>query len=63
MKVIGALVLAVVGAVTLNAGSETCFFQKQRVSGSNRICTYKCLSGEADITIKSTQVCPLRIDR
>lgn len=35
----------------------------ERVSGMNKICTYKCLSGEVAITISSVALCPLTIDR
>jgi hypothetical protein len=33
------------------------------MSQMNRICTYRCLNGAVAITIPSTQLCPLSIDR
>jgi hypothetical protein len=48
----------------LNAGAaETCYHKSDEVQGLNRICYYSCPSGEAAITIKAAQVCPLSIKR
>lgn len=43
--------------------SETCFSTGEKTSGMNKICYYNCVSGEAAITIKGTQLCPLTIKR
>ncbi len=58
---IAALALGV--ATAFAAGTETCFFKYDRVDGLNKICIYSCTSGEAAITVKSTQLCPLSIKR
>ncbi len=46
-----------------SATSETCFKTGEKTSGLNKICYYNCPSGEASITIKSAQLCPLSIKR
>ena len=48
--------------VALMAG-ETCFYKGETTDGLNKICFYSCLSGDAAITIKSHQLCPLSIKR
>jgi len=45
------------------SGSELCFLDRETESGLNKICFYSCISGDAAITIKSTQLCPLSIKR
>ena len=50
-------------ASSLRAASETCFLKGQRVDGMNRICYYDCVSGDAAITVKSVQLCPISIRR
>tara|TARA_B100001250_G_scaffold408026_1_gene429738 strand:- start:233 stop:487 length:255 start_codon:yes stop_codon:yes gene_type:complete len=47
-------------ASELNA-MGTCFKKSERTSGMNKICTYRCTSGDKSITIKATQLCPLSI--
>ena len=42
---------------------ETCFLKGEKTDGMNKTCFYNCLSGEAAITIKSTSLCPLNIQR
>ena len=42
---------------------ETCFLKSEKTDGMNKTCFYNCLSGEAAITIKSTSLCPLNIQR
>ncbi len=44
-------------------GAETCFIDREKVDGLNKICTYSCPSGKAAITIKSYELCPLNIKR
>ena len=48
--------------VSMNASAAICFKSGEQVSGMNKICYYKCLSGTKAITIKSHQLCPLNID-
>ena len=43
--------------------TETCFSASETVDGLNKICFYDCVSGQAAITIKATQLCPLTIKR
>lgn len=40
-----------------------CFKSGEKVSGMNKICYYNCGGSEAAITVASTQLCPLSIDR
>lgn len=44
-------------------GAEYCTSNGERVDGLNKICFYKCPSGDAAITIKSYQVCPVSLRR
>ena len=39
-----------------------CFKKGSSTSGLNKICYYKCTSGDAAITIKSHKLCPLSIN-
>jgi hypothetical protein len=43
--------------------SETCFLKGEKTDGLNKICFYNCPSGEAAITISSTSLCPLNIQK
>ena len=43
--------------------SETCFGSGERSDGLNKICFYKCASCNAAITVRSTDICPLTIQR
>lgn len=54
--------IAAAGAIAA-AGTETCFSKGEKTDGMNKICYYSCTSGEAAITIKSVQLCPLSIKR
>tara|TARA_B100000963_G_C22391891_1_gene564876 strand:+ start:437 stop:688 length:252 start_codon:yes stop_codon:yes gene_type:complete len=45
-----------------NNSSGTCFKKGERISGMNKICTYRCVTGDKSITISSTELCPLTID-
>ena len=40
-----------------------CFQAGEQVSGSYKICYYKCLHGTVAITINRLSFCPLTIDR
>jgi hypothetical protein len=42
---------------------ETCFKTGEKTDGMNKICYYRCNSGEAAITISSVSLCPLSIQR
>jgi hypothetical protein len=58
------LVVAASGTRTMRAAPDTtCFKTGERTSGMNKICYYDCLGSEAAITIKSTELCPLSINR
>ena len=41
----------------------TCFHTGERMSGMNKICYYDCVGSEYAITISSTSLCPLTINR
>jgi hypothetical protein len=57
------LTVGLLVAAALAAGlEETCFHKGDKVDGNNKICYYNCPSGEAAITVKSYQLCPLRIE-
>jgi hypothetical protein len=43
--------------------AETCFYQHDKTDGQNKICYYSCPSGDAAITVKSYQLCPISIKR
>lgn len=45
------------------AHAATCFKQSEYTSGMNKICIYRCVQGEAAITISSVSLCPLTIER
>jgi hypothetical protein len=63
------LALAVLGGHTPAPTTEhprvaaTCFSTGEETDGFNKICYYDCLGDRAAITIKSTQLCPLTINR
>jgi len=40
-----------------------CFNTGEQISGLNKICYYNCAGSQAAITIPSTQLCPLNIER
>ena len=56
----GALMLWTAWAL---AGAEVCYYVSDTTSGKHRICTYKCPSGNASITISDTKRCPVNITR
>ena len=57
------IALAAIATLGATADRETCFLKGEREAGMNRICYYDCVSGDAAITIKSTQLCPVTIRR
>jgi hypothetical protein len=58
-----ASLLACAAALAASGASELCLLDRETESGMNKICFYSCASGDAAITIKSTQLCPLSIKR
>jgi hypothetical protein len=58
-----AAVLALSLASLAAVGTETCFLESEQDAGMNKICFYSCVSGDAAITIKAVQLCPLSIKR
>jgi hypothetical protein len=40
-----------------------CFFKSEEQSGMTKICYYDCLGSRAAITVSSTTICPLSIER
>jgi hypothetical protein len=63
-RLIVALIMAGALVAVLSAReTETCFKSGEKESGLNKICYYNCPSGEAAITIKGYQLCPLNIKR
>lgn len=57
------LAITVFASQLAAGGAETCFHQSDEVKGLNRICYYSCPSGQAAITIRAAQVCPVTIKR
>jgi hypothetical protein len=53
----------VLATLAVAGGSGLCFYESEKVSGLNKMCFYSCASGNAAITVKSHQVCPLTIKR
>lgn len=50
-------------AARVNGMAEVCYSTRDEISGKNRICYYKCPSGEVAITISDTKRCPVNITR
>jgi hypothetical protein len=50
---------------TLDVGGSgaTCTKKREWISGFNKNCVYSCLGGEAVQTVRSTDLCPLTIER
>lgn len=42
----------------LALAQASCRYESERISGLNKICTYKCSTGEKSITVKATESCP-----
>ena len=58
-----ALIFSTMYPVMIADAAITCFFKSEYTSGFNKVCTYSCLGSDAAITIGSTQLCPLSIQR
>ena len=63
MRMLVAVLLAVMASAAVLMASELCFSKGEKADGLNKICFYSCPSGEAAITVKSYQLCPLNIKR
>ena len=52
------------GGVSSNSSSSKiqCFKTNERVSGTNKICSYNCMGSEVVQNVSSTSICPLSID-
>jgi hypothetical protein len=44
-----------------STSSLSCFKTSERVSGTNKICSYNCMGSEVTRNIRSTQICPISI--
>ena len=55
--------VALLGMAALAEASETCFLNSEKVSGSNKICYYRCIGGTAAMTVGSLDFCPMSIQR
>ena len=44
-----------------SSSSMSCFKINERVSGTNKICSYNCMGSEVTRNIRSTQICPMSI--
>ena len=62
-RLLFALLIAIGLGFASAASEELCFSKGEQVDGLNKICFYKCPSGNAAITIKSYQICPVSIKR
>lgn len=45
------------------SSAYACMKSGEKTSGMNKICYYKCVGGERAITISSTSLCPLSLNR
>jgi len=50
------------GGTTTGTTKIQCFKTGERVSGTNKICSYNCMGSETTTNIASTRICPLSID-
>lgn len=53
------------GGVSSSSSSSSkiqCFKSGERVSGTNKICSYNCMGSEVTTNVASTRICPLSID-
>lgn len=60
-----AFLLAASVATALAAAQryEECYYVAEQTSGDHRICSYRCPSGDAAITVSRFTSCPLNIKR
>jgi hypothetical protein len=63
MKIILFAAAAMFASTVAVMATELCFSKGEKVDGLNKICFYSCPSGEAAITVKNYQLCPLQIKR
>lgn len=45
------------------SGNQTCFKTGEYLDGMNKVCRYNCNGSPAETTIRSTQLCPLSVNR
>ena len=52
------------GGVSSSSSSSKvqCFKSGERVSGTNKICSYNCMGSEVTTNVASTRICPMSID-
>lgn len=55
--------LVAICALLLAGNAVACFKSGEQTSGMNKICYYKCVDGTRAITISSTSLCPLSLNR
>ena len=58
-----ALTFSTIYPVMIADAAVTCFKKGEYTSGFNKICIYNCLGSDVAITIASTKLCPLSIQR
>ena len=52
-----------VGSSSSSSSSKIqCFKSGERVSGTNKICSYNCMGSEVTTNVASTRICPMSID-
>jgi hypothetical protein len=60
---VAALCALALSAGVAAMGTELCFSKGEKIDGLNKICFYRCPSGDAAITVKSYELCPVNIKR
>ena len=58
----GESVTNALGGVSSSTSKVQCFKTGERVSGTNKICSYNCMGSETTTNIASTRICPMSID-
>ena len=49
------------GKSNSSSSSMSCFKIGERVSGTNKVCSYNCMGSEVTKNVRSTQICPISI--
>jgi hypothetical protein len=57
------LIAAGLALASQGASALMCFKSGEQMSGMNKICYYRCPTGNAAITVQSYELCPLTIDQ
>lgn len=55
--------LLAVGLLMASTAASACFLSGETTDGMNKICYYDCVSGKKAITVRATQMCPMRISK